>query len=857
MPGPSASDALTHGRFAPGTLLADRYRIVSRLGAGGMGEVYRADDLKIGQAVALKFLPAGFESEPARRERFMSEIRVARQVAHPNVCRLYDVGEVAPSTGSGQAQQFLTMEYVDGEDLSSLLRRIGRLPEDKALEIARQLCAGLSAIHDRGVLHRDLKPANIMLDGRGRVRVTDFGLATAVAGAPSAGSGQAAPAEVEIAGTPAYMAPEQFAGGTLTPATDLYALGLVLFELFTGERVQAGGDVLAIRSAQHTVVQTLTSSGAGAKLDPLVQRVIARCLEFDPARRPQSAVVIAAALPGGDPLAAALAAGETPSPQMVAAAGDDGGLSFKVAVPLLVTLIAGVLFVGWVEAPRSGTRRLPVPNSPEVLAAKAREVLGRLGHGAHIGDTAYQLGITSPSDYQRWLDAQGGEPVRWYERPVVRPALRTFRHRTSPVPLVPRDSTAPVSPRDPVRAVPGMTMLSLDPEGRLEAFDAVPLPWSAPVPSTEPDARVLFEVAGLDMANFAETAPEWVGDSPGDVRKAWVGPGATDTGAELRVEAAWRGGSLVFARLIAPWTPREALPQVRTRSWSQTLSDVLSATLLLGTIAAAALMARRHVHRGRADTRGAFRIAVVIGCISLLGIVLDLNRWPGATSGYGLELLAWPAFAALLAWSFYVAVEPAVRRDWPQMLIAWSRLLDGRWRDPLVGRSLLIGSALFAAAWVLTAGWQRALGDDSAIDWLEWTGRDMVVRFLGGMRFGTFLMFGLALLLVLARRTLGTERRALLALIGTVAAAIGLAIPDGMLVILLMVGGPILAATRWGLLAGATMITLMFVMRNDYLGLPPWATDVTVVTLICMLAPGLFGFYTATRGRASTAWLDE
>src|SRR5690606_24272557 len=117
-----------HGRFAPGTLLSDRYRIVARLGAGGMGEVYRADDLKLGQAVALKFLPAAVERDRELLEKLTTEVRTARQISHPNVCRVYDMGE---ADGRG----FLTMEYVDGEDLQSLLRRIGRLPEDKGLEI--------------------------------------------------------------------------------------------------------------------------------------------------------------------------------------------------------------------------------------------------------------------------------------------------------------------------------------------------------------------------------------------------------------------------------------------------------------------------------------------------------------------------------------------------------------------------------------------------------------------------------------------------------------------------------------------------------------------------------------------------
>jgi serine/threonine-protein kinase len=137
-----------------GTLLGGRYRIVGLLGRGGMGEVYRADDLKLAQPVALKFLPAALARDPAALARFHNEVRIARQVSHPNVCRIYDLGET-------DGEPFLSMEYIDGEDLASLLRRIGRLPPDKAVDVARQLCSGLSAAHDLGVLHRDLKPANL------------------------------------------------------------------------------------------------------------------------------------------------------------------------------------------------------------------------------------------------------------------------------------------------------------------------------------------------------------------------------------------------------------------------------------------------------------------------------------------------------------------------------------------------------------------------------------------------------------------------------------------------------------------------------------------------------------------------
>src|ERR1700704_5211264 len=170
----SSSSGTSWGRFAPGTLLAARFRIVAPLGRGGMGEVYRADDLKLGQTVALKFLPDNLVLDPARLAQFHNEVRIARTISHRNVCRTYDIGDA-------DSRPFLTMEYVDGEDLASLLRRIGRLPQEKAIEVARQICAGVAAAHERGVLHRDLKPANVMIDGDGYVRITDFGLA-AIAG---------------------------------------------------------------------------------------------------------------------------------------------------------------------------------------------------------------------------------------------------------------------------------------------------------------------------------------------------------------------------------------------------------------------------------------------------------------------------------------------------------------------------------------------------------------------------------------------------------------------------------------------------------------------------------------------------
>src|ERR1041385_7193842 len=311
-------DSIDDARFAPGHVLGGRYRIVGLLGRGGMGEVYRADDLVLKQPVALKLLPESLAGDAAALERFRREVRVARQISHPNVCRVYDIGEA-------EGLQFLSMEFIRGEELASVLKRFGRLPVDKAAQIARQICAGLAAAHKAGVLHRDLKPANVMIDEAGAARVTDFGLA-------------ALAEEVrgdERAGTPAYMSPEQLAGRELTTRSDIYSLGLVLYELFTGRRAFGASPLLELPRLRETGAQPSSPASHVKDLDPLVERVILRCLERDPERRPASALEVAAALPGGDPLAAALALGETPSPEMVAAAPKQGILRPSVALACL------------------------------------------------------------------------------------------------------------------------------------------------------------------------------------------------------------------------------------------------------------------------------------------------------------------------------------------------------------------------------------------------------------------------------------------------------------------------------------------------------------------------------------------
>ena len=860
----SDSDSFDHGRFAPGTRVGDRYRIVGRLGVGGMGEVYRADDLKLGQPVALKFLPESVERDPVRMDRLTTEIRTARQISHPNVCRVYDVGEV-------DGRRFLTMEYVDGEDLKGLLRRIGRLPEDKGLEIARQICAGLAAIHDRGVLHRDLKPANVMLDGRGKARLTDFGLAT-----PAATAGK----DGEIAGTPAYMAPEQLTGQPLSVASDMYALGLVLFELFTGERVHKHDRLEEARAgkrgAQASV--TLTTSGSGPKLNPIIQRVLERCLDPDPKRRPQSAIVVAAALPGGDPLAAALAAGETPSPQMVAASGSEGGLSFKVAVPLLMLLVAGLLTCLWQEGRWSYAARVPFPNSPEILAGKAREMLVRLGYGEPPADSA--AGFRSDdAGYGSWLNERDKSQTRWRHIASVRPPRVRFWHRSSREPMTPLEyfggsagGGLAVTPDDPPMTAVGMTYLQLDPQGRLVSLDAV-------VGETiDPAARgrgadwpALFREAGLDIAAFKPATPEWVSRSAADATAAWTGPGADDTGAELRVEAAAFQGRPVFFRLIGPWTKPSSDQSASDDGAGELVAQIIGFTIILGVPLSAIGLSLRNVRLGRTDTRGATRLAVAAGAVTFVGALVG-TRFGGDPFLYvetGFLLASWAAFAAFMSWTLYAALEPYVRRQWPQMLISWSRLLDGRWRDSLVGRDILVGVVLALAMNIVQEFQDDILlwrGEPPLLSAAArmWQGLPVTVAdVLGTIPEAVWIALGIAMMLVLLRLMLRSKIAAAIGFVVIMTVPDAFGSDDPLVAVpfqVLMLGVWVAIATRFGLVMLATFFLVDGLSSGGDFGggfaSPSFAQSSVVFKMATVAALGVFGFYAATRGRKASGWLD-
>jgi hypothetical protein len=697
---PSSSGWLTssgsHGRFEPGAMLADRYRIVARLGQGGMGEVYRADDLKLGQPVALKFLPPTLERDTVRLAQFHNEVRLARQIAHKNVCRMYDIGDA-------DGLPFLTMEYVDGEDLATLLRRIGRLPEDKALDLARQLCAGLAAAHERGVLHRDLKPANVMIDGQGQVRITDFGLA-AIAGEVD---------QIRV-GTPAYMAPEQLAGKEVSLQSDLYALGLVLYELFTGRRAYNVQNVAElVRQHQESSITPPTS--LVRDLDPAVERAIMRCLEPDPGARPRSALAVAASLPGGDPLAAALAAGETPSPEMVAAAGERQAASGVSALlggaGVIVLLAIGVVVAAQIEI----VNRTPFDKPPAVLVDRAQQLLATAGYTSAPADSHW--GYNADGDYLRYVREHPdfGRAASPYAN---RPAGVTFYYRTSPRPLVPFNAVGPILQSDPPLIISGMTAVTLDPQGRVEMFHAIPPQVDASTTPAPPiDWAPMFRHAGLDITAFTPADPEWLPRGQSDERRAWKGVFPERPQTPMRVEAAaWRG-RVIYFQVVGPWT-RPVRMQEAPVTTSARVMSVVNVLFFFVLIAAALLVARMNIRAGRGDKRGASRLVVV----ALVGQMITwiFNDPHGMEPQVELQRF-WLSvgealFAGALLCVMYLALEPLVRRYWPDSLLGWTRLLQGEILDARVGRDVLVGLAGGAIVFLLlTLQWplQYLAGHDS------------------------------------------------------------------------------------------------------------------------------------------------
>jgi hypothetical protein len=853
---PSSDPVSDDYAFEPGTIVAERYRIVSKLGRGGMGEVFRCDDFVLARPVALKFLQRRLSQDTAWLKRLLHEAHVAQGITHPIICRVFDV-----HTDERIGTAFISMEYVEGEDLRSLLRRIGRLPAEKALEVSRQLCIGLTAAHARGVLHRDLKPANIMLDSHGDVRIMDFGLATPLAGAEFDGI---------AAGTPGYMAPELFVGTAPSVRSDLYALGVVMYETFSGQPL-IDPERLSALTRLPLRVQPRSLSEIVPHCDPAVQNIIEHCLESDPARRPASALDVVAALPGSDAMVAALAAGVTPAPAVVASSGRRMGLSWAAAGGLLAAFVALLSVVALLIRPSGIAPALDQAQPAVLLHDLARRLAAELNYGRPSDHTAggfsyrpseaFFSGLTDEraSRVPRLVGNEYGDFYYWY--------------RQSPNPLTPDSAlnltfgAARPGLADPPQDRANMLKMVFDSRGRLVAFAAV-APRAADIaqPLPKPDWSVLFRAAGLTAAELTPSAPiepERPDEFLADERFAWTGNSAAGGAAPLRVEAATRAGRPVYFALVqAPANPAEAWWFDDTWRLSVGIHTRVIALALVALIAVP--LAWRNIRFGRSDRRGGLRLATFVFLIRMLIWTLIASHVSRLDAEFILFLFA--ALGALLeaalAALFYVALEPYVRRFWPQTIITWARVLNGRLRDPLVGRDLLIGALIGVVAALLVeldrllVGW---LGlalraplrfADTLLPLLG--GRPALASILGAALIATYLGLFIVIILVLSRNVV---RRTWLAAAMTIVITAPMYLPQSAnpfvswLPLGLLLALEVWAAVRFGLwvvicanFVGRVLITLP-------VAFPPSAgtPDATLFPLLIVVGLAAIGAILACR----------
>ena len=286
--------------FLPNDLLAGRFKILRFVARGGMGEVYEAEDQELNERVALKTVRLEYADQERAMERFKREIQLARKVTHPNVCRTFDVFRHSETGEGGERREVLivSMELLSGVTLDRRLQKMGRFTAEQALPLVEQMTAGLSAAHRVGVIHRDFKCSNVILEppqqdgGLPRVVITDFGLAH-----PMASEAASLTGSLDVVGTPAYMAPEQLESGEITPATDVYALGIVIFEMLTGKLPFKAET--AISAALLRLREPAPSPKVSVPdLDPKWESVVGRCLERLPSQRFSSADDVFRALRG-------------------------------------------------------------------------------------------------------------------------------------------------------------------------------------------------------------------------------------------------------------------------------------------------------------------------------------------------------------------------------------------------------------------------------------------------------------------------------------------------------------------------------------------------------------------------------
>ena len=575
----------------------------------------------------------------------------------------------------------------------------------------------------------------------------------------------------------------------------------------------------------------------------------------NPQRRPASALALAALLPGGDPLAAALADGETPSPEFVAAAGSTEGLNPRIAVCALAAFAVGLIVFCLCQPGLHMISRVPMEYPPEVLASKARDIAKSLGYTDRPADIASGFYQTEYVSYLR-KKVKADELTRLMSQP---PSPIEFWYRQSPRLLVTNGGSAGlVSVDDPFPSLPGMIQVNTGLDGRLRHFAATPPEYEAESVSKGPvDWTPLFTAAGIDLATLKPAQPEWTPLAATDVRAAWTGqyPGRKDL--PIRLEAASFHGRAVFFDIVWPWTKPARTPA------EDGLSDTIQLILAVVFLVAAAAVARYNWKAGRSDSRSAVRIGLYCAGTHLLAWaftghhVASLGEWTLAGEAFGVAALLFAIF-----WLIYLALEPWVRRYWPQTMITWSRLLAGRWRDPLVGRDILFGSLCGLAYCILIQGFyllSRHLGNPEFAEFHianlmgARTSAGWIAHILGNsLRSGPQLFLVLFVLRVLLRK----QWLAALAFVALFT-YLDVAGDDSTMIVavavlkVLIYGILVLIMLRLGFFA--LMITLFVVNATMALFLTTdfsaWYGDSSLMIVALLCAFALWGFHLSLAGR--------